>query len=369
MIKIKYNDIIGHNRILKFFLNEHLSFLNKLIRISLTFLLLPIVLSILSYTHNNLWLSENGFVGMLDDSLFLFSICLVPLQLFVLDFIFRKFMSFIKETENFTNEKKPLEVNTIVSKHLLFLNAKRKRLNYLKYLIIALIMLSNAKALYFRTGGWNSSDFFLEFMLTLFFVLFVVICLIEIVIKLSLLVFIQMRITSELSNNNLIKIEPLSLDKNGSLKSLGDLSLSFTYILIPFILISLTHYMTWGELNIGFVLGLIALATAVVFLFFFPLGTVHNLMLHSKREFLQAMDKEYIILSNNLFNSIKESEEDINELKENAETLEGMYEQAKQMPVWPFDLKIIFKFFTVLLGPLAFIVIEYAIVKILEAVT
>ena len=367
MSKISTNSIIGKNKILLFFIDEKKSTFSKILKVIVVFFLIPLILIGISFKNETLFLSEKEDVGMFDDSLFMFIVFVVPLQLIILNFIIKKFIVFIEETINFTKTSE-FSLHSLIEEHLKLLNRRRNWLIFVKVALFSFILFSNIKSLYSRQGAWNSFNHQISFYLTLLVVVFIIISLIEIVTKLALIIWVQMKFTSELSKNNLIEIEPLSLDKSGSLKSLGDLSLSFTYMLIPFSISSLTHYLTWGQLTMGFVFGLVALAFSSVFMFFFPLGTVHSLMSNSKKIFLQSIDDEYLVNSGKLLVAIKVNGDNINELRENGDTLKNMYDLGKQMPVWPFDLKIIAKFFTVLLGPFLLIILEHIAQNILSGV-
>ena len=122
------------------------------------------------------------------------------------------------------------------------------------------MILSNAHSLFLRSGAWNSPENFIPYILTLLYLVPVIWVALEIFSKFLLIVITQIRLTRELDQKEILFIKPLSLDKSGSLKSLGDLSLSFTYILIPSMIILITHYMTWGNeiITFGFIFSLVS---------------------------------------------------------------------------------------------------------------
>jgi hypothetical protein len=361
MENTKYNDLLKNNKLLSFFLKRGTPIKSKIVKVGVVFFTIPFLLLFLSSFHGTLFLNNQGYIGMMDDSLFLFAVVLAPLQLFILNVVLTKFISFLNELPSLSKNSNRDKINTIINKYKSYINKKRPRAIIVKVIVLSFYLYSNIKALYTREGGWNSSEHLLEFSLTIVFVLITFIVLIEILSHFILIIIAQIKLTTELTKNDLIEIEPLSLDKSGSLKSLGELSLSFTFILIPFIISAITHYLTWGVLTAGFISGLILLFSSTVFLFFFPLGTVHALMRNTKKEFLKEVDEIYIQLSSRLLDDIQNNKENIDHIKERSDIIKEIYEKGKSLPVWPFDLKILTKFTAILFGPIFLIIIEHFI--------
>lgn len=358
MQTLHVNDLIKNNIVLYYFLNKDKTGISKLLSSAMVFLLIPIILFILVYYHNTLFLKDEGFIGMLDDSLFLFAVFLVPIQLLILNLILRKYITFITEIPSFTKRISRSKLETFVTKYRVFISKKRPKLLILKLAVLSVFLFSNIRSLYFREGGWNSPEYLSEFILTILFLIVLFSVLIEILVKLTLIILAQIKLTSELSQNNYLDIRPLSLDNSGNLSNLSELSITFTYILIPFMISALAHYLTWSYLTMGFVGEIILISVSTVFLFYFPLGTVHTVMKKSKKQFLREIDDKYIVCCDKLIDKIDLEDDKINETKVYCDTLKQLYEKGKEMPVWPFDLKIMAKFFAILSGPFVIVFIE-----------
>lgn len=361
-----YNNIIKNNKLLLFFLNFDIPFKLKIRRIGIAFLIVPLILFLLSFYNDTLFLKNQGYIGMLDDSLFLFAVVLVPLQFLILDTIIKKFVNFLIELPSLSKSTNNDEINAIIKKYKSYINKKRPLTIILKLVVLSFYLYTNIDALYNRKGGWNSSEHLLEFSITIIFLLIIFIALIEILSRFILIIIAQIKLTTEITKKDLIEIEPLSLDKSGSLKSLGELSLSFTFILLPFIISAITHNMTWGKLTPGYITSLTILSTSTVILFFFPLSTVHSLMKNTKREFLKDVDRIYIKISRKLLNEIQSNKGNIDHIKERSDIVKEIYEKGKSLPVWPFDLKILTKFSAILLGPILLILIENLIQLLIQ---
>lgn len=139
-----------------------------------------------------------------------------------------------------------------------------------------------------REGGWNSSAHLTEFFLTVTILIIVVgLILPQILMNYLIIIVGQIKLTKELQRENLLEVKPLAPDKSSGLKSLGELSLAFTYFLIPLMIQVIAHYITWKNLTQEFVLGLVGLAPLTSFVFFYPLGIVHNIMKETKKNITQ----------------------------------------------------------------------------------
>lgn len=368
MSAIQFNNLIQKNRLLFFFLNSSKSSKNKIFWTVFIFISIPILLAILSFYHGTLNFESANRVGFLNDQLFLSTILVVPLQLLVLHIIIKKYIAFLQEIPSFTSAGNDNEISSFVANSTEYIGKKRLVLTAIKILLFSYFIFSNVKALYFREGAWNSPGNMAEFFLTLLFVAIVIIWLLEILAKLILIVIAQIKLTNNLSSHNLLEIKPLSLDKAGSLSSLSELSLSFTYILVPFMFLAIAHYFTWGTFTIGFAAGLTLLSLSTIFLFLFPLGTVHTIMKTSKKQFLSEVDASYLACTDTLLINIKHSKPDIVNKSDRCESIRHIYERGKKMPVWPFDLRIIVKFMTVVLGPVLLVLIDILLNKLFDTI-
>jgi hypothetical protein len=144
------------------------------------------------------------------------------------------------------------------------------------------------------------------------------------------------------------------------LRSLGELSLAFSYFLLPFTLVEVVHYFTWRVLTVGCILGLIAFVPLFVIVFFVPLGVVHKVMAESKMESLHELSEKYLDVSRKIVKDMKEgkNDEELVVNRELIEVLDNMYEKADRMPVWPFNIKTLSRFVSITIGPLGIIFLE-----------
>jgi hypothetical protein len=361
MDNLLFNELIENNKVLLFFLNKNKATKTRLFTIFVVLLLPAIILFLLSSYHKTLLLRSVGFVGMIDDVLFLSIVFLAPMQLLILNTIINKFNFYLSEIPSFAKNINDKVLSDFFTKYKSQISENKKIWVVFKVLILLFFMYSNLNALYHRVGAWNSPNNILEFSITIIFVAVIIIVLMEVSQKCLQIIIAQIQLTTYLSRNNFLDIKPLSLDKSGSLLSLSELSLSFTFILVPYILSSIAHYMTWGNFSVGFAAGIIMLTFSTFFLFFFPLGTVHTLMKRSKRKFLKDVDEIYIAATDRLLVELKNNDINYNETKGYCETIKKLYDKGKEMPVWPFDLKVIVKFLTIILGPIFLIVFEMVI--------
>lgn len=138
------------------------------------------------------------------------------------------------------------------------------------------------------------------------------------------------------------------------------MSIAFTYFLIPFTIVGLSHYFTWKTFTWGSIMGTTSFIPLFIIVFFVPLGVVHNVMADSKRDTLKELCDRYLDISNAVIHKIKrkQSDADLVVHKELIEMLDGMYEKSSKVPVWPFDTKTLAKFFSVTFAPIGVIFLE-----------
>jgi hypothetical protein len=83
-------------------------------------------------------------------------------------------------------------------------------------------------------------------------------------------------------------------------------------------------------------------------------------MRESKRVTLLEICDVFLVLNRNLLDKIrgKQPDEDILKKGEVLDRLKEMYERANAMPVWPFDVKTLIRFFSYTFGPITLVVLN-----------
>lgn len=172
-------------------------------------------------------------------------------------------------------------------------------------------------------------------------------------------IIILKKVFTILSHANAIKLRPLSPDNSGGLSSISKISLSMTYIvMIPMLL------MFVGIIYLGFThiaaISVPVYVTVLLLIFFLPLGTAHEIMSKSKElelhKISQEFNRAYDMIMENIAKKGLVVEE--KELIETMGSLRNMYNEAKKMPVWPFDLSIIAKFIVTIIVPLTIVFVQ-----------
>lgn len=349
MNNLTLSSLIKDNLVLTFFIGERNSYFKIIIKFFLAFYILPIVIFIFSYFDDVLFF-EGQATGFFEDYLFMFaSIFIVPLFFILFKLILNRFVLFINSIQEFTYSESEQNVNNIVENAINSFT-ERKLFHLILQIIIGLIALaSNTSSIYNRIDGWNSSTHQIEFILTVIWVAIVVSFIFnEIIYQYLKLIFIQITITKDLASNNYLEIKPLSQDKAGGLKTLGNLTLGYSYFLTPMLLGLIAHMITWPKITVGFILAISGYIPLITFVFFFPLVSVHNAMSKTKAEILKKVSKKYHQISNEIINSEKINENILIEKKQIIELLDNLYSKADSMPNWPFDTVTLAKFGSIL---------------------
>lgn len=363
-------DYATDSRLLTFFLSKETGGVVKVLAYIGIFFLIPSALVAVSAVDGVLFI-EGDAVGMMDDYLFLsFAFVVAPLLFVFLMYVIRQFMNFLEEIPKFTTLDE--EAHTKLRKETLELVTNRGSGNwvvFVKYLIGVGSLASNMSSISGRVDGWNGLAQPLEYWIT-FLYLVIMLCFVvnSILIKYIQILFAEIRVTRSLATDDVIVVRPLAPDKAGGLRSLGELSLAFTYFLLPFSVVGLTHYYTWRVLTIGSTINLIAFIPLFVIVFFVPLGVVHRVMADTKRNTLQQICDKYLEVNKTITSDLKADKgyEEVAPHREMMDMLGGMYEKADKMPVWPFNMKTLTQFFSITLGPLAIVFLESTIQRFIS---
>lgn len=170
-----------------------------------------------------------------------------------------------------------------------------------------------------------------------------------------------------------VNIKPFHPDKIGGLKPITQIVVNINLFVFAagiglfFVYISYLRE-RWPHLWCIFA-GYIIISTV---LFFYPLSSARESMKKSKEEFLNTFSKTLNQEYNKVFKEFKEggirpcdehlSEEYLNQVK----ALRDFYDQAKKMPVWPFDRDTILTFTSRVLLPIFLVVINMIVMKYLH---
>lgn len=172
-----------------------------------------------------------------------------------------------------------------------------------------------------------------------------------------------------------LDIQPVHPDRCGGFKTIGDLCLKMVYVVlaptlfVSFWLVVSKHVPLAPELrdllppyvlNLGFrspmkiLLGLLAVSGVAVF--FWPMYTVHRLMLAERADLQQTLDAiarqihqlNQAILADPSSVSIDDPKKTLAEI----DSLKELYERTRKAPTWPFERSVALKFVSTQVVPI-----------------
>ena len=138
-------------------------------------------------------------------------------------------------------------------------------------------------------------------------------------------------------------IKPLAPDNAGGLSSLSEAALSFTYVLVPCLLMVIAAFFKEASTPS-------AANYLLVFLFFplmlstflIPITSVHSAMKRAKERYLHRISRQFSLLNDQLFQDVLNKGSPIKgelvELEKTAEALKKLYADVEKLPVWPLEL-------------------------------
>jgi len=272
-----------------------------------------------------------------------------------------KYKLFVEDSPSFCKLSTGGELKAIIDKNIFDIQKIKPTQRIVQLILGMIAVASNTSSIVNRQGGWNSLDYPVVFSFVAVH-LFIIIGFVlpTIIIRFFNLVRFQIQLTKTLVKLNMLSIKPLSPDGAGGLKSLGKLSLSYTYMLIPFILTLGVQYLTWDYLTPGFYLGLLGFLPLSVFVFFFPLSVVHQAMDETKRNIMKKLSNKYDHLNNGLLEKMDDNdwEKELISKNKTLEIIDNMYKVAEKMPVWPFNTAILVRFLSFNIFPLVVFFIQ-----------
>ncbi len=169
------------------------------------------------------------------------------------------------------------------------------------------------------------------------------------------------RFPKSMYRKNALRVIPLSPDKSGGLRPIGEIALIFNMIIVLPMFYVAVNVLYWGIAMV--VLQLIIYCFFLCMTFFIPLSGSHDIMRRSKEQMLQRITREFnelyfkVYNKDSIGNLSKAQGRDLRRL-EMLDRLSKSYEIVDRMPVWPFDLTILRNFLLSILVPFAFVLVE-----------
>jgi len=240
--------IIEHEWPLRLILRKR-SPLGTLLSVMLWTLSLPVLIYFLTLVENNFYFSGPD-IGIIEDWNVLFIFVEIPIMLLILKKIFSRFSIFLHKIPEVINlDKFPFKRAEIDTRHntLVTIMASRKKWRLFRMILFALgimFVLFNGYSRAFlveTTWGvdriWASSDYPITYWVTNIYTTLIWGYLLPIfAYKMFSIIFAIRTICNTLTKEELFELRPLSPDKAGGLRSLGDLALTMSYIMIPFLI-------------------------------------------------------------------------------------------------------------------------------------
>lgn len=240
----------------------------------------------------------------------------------------------------------------------------RKRFYLLQFSILILFLATSVYLPIFTNqvnGNWNFSFSiyplgFLSSQIKDF--IFYVIILPPLFWGVTTVAISTIKICKKIDKDKKFDIRPLSPDRTGGLKQLGDLTLLLFYIVI----IQFSHLFA-TSLILGFPISHQIIYPVyfgfTAFLFFYPINSVRKAMKEAKNEELDRVMKlfdlkyqEFRLVADNDISKVTKIR--IKELLE----IKSLYKQVEDMPIWPFDIDTLLKFASFFLIPILVFIIQ-----------
>ncbi len=148
-----------------------------------------------------------------------------------------------------------------------------------------------------------------------------------------------------------VSVRPLSPDRSGGLKHINTAMMAVVINVFPLALFTVTLVYIHG-ITVPVVVGTIGWIFFVCCIFFIPLSSVHIAMSKRKQMILGEIEAKFNVVHDEFRISLNSTNLKLNEPA--MDSLPSMYflhiayEISEKMPVWPFDIRTLSKFFSVI---------------------
>lgn len=303
-------------------------------------------------------------VGFLQDYVMLGFFVATPVQLYILLFCSRKFAEFFRGLPRVLRQTRFQldEYNKEVGEILSLVQGEGKGRVYYRLLLLggAVAFLVNASALFVRPGAWNSGSNLLTYSASqLYFLVILVLVYPSLAYKFLGMIYGISRICRTVKQRRAFRVWPLAPDGAGGLRKLGDVTIALNYFLVPYVVLMILQRWTnshiEGVVSFGFLIGVVSFVPVQVASFFLPLSAAHDAMKESKEEIIEmisvASERANRAMVEKLSEGNQGSNTEVMKIEEEMSSLRRMYDIAAELPIWPFDARIIGKLISNILLP------------------
>ncbi len=158
-----------------------------------------------------------------------------------------------------------------------------------------------------------------------------------------------------------LKVIPVSPDGQGGFYVLAQFAFSIFLLCmtpLPFIL---AWIFTFG-MTLGLMLALPFVLFFMVFAFFYPLWPAHSIMKSAKKDQLDHIS-ELFEECYNTYVSLKPQDRSVSKVLANMNYMQTLYDRARKMPVWPFNMQMLTRFLSLILLPFITFLAKSGILK------
>jgi hypothetical protein len=158
--------------------------------------------------------------------------------------------------------------------------------------------------------------------------------------------------------NKNIQLITLHPDGVGGLRPIADVALNFHFILLLPIITFMVNIYVWGVSQSTIIYGMYFII--LVFVFFLPLTSAHDVMSGYKEKELYHLSKrhnDFVRQYKRIIENKNSKDNDI-EIMERMDKIRSYYSQISSMPIWPFDATILRRFAGSILIPFIFLLLQ-----------
>jgi hypothetical protein len=155
------------------------------------------------------------------------------------------------------------------------------------------------------------------------------------------LILSMQAIGRRLSEENILRVQPIHPDNAGGLGEFGKLALRIDLLLMPLVAILVIWYVVTGTVDVPVILAMVFAILALPVFFFLPLRGLNQAMSRAKQQEVGNLSDQFYehwwTMKNWLEGKEDVTDEEGQRAQESLERIILLYDRAARMPVWPFD--------------------------------
>lgn len=381
-----YEQEIGFNLLYKKIINANFSskrFPGKFGALIFFLVIIPFSLVFFASTVDGTLTLPGSATGLLEDKFIIVTLLTVAVVLYlycrVIEYVPEVYGSIVKVNNKPENIQKAANEELRKEAEYIMYYPKRNKRVIINLSFIALSVIILAGGWYLDSNftnpedvRWTSADYFWGNLMFISYMTLVICYFLRVLLGyIFRLIFSMQNFARNLSEKDILQVQPLHPDRAGGLGKFGKLAWRIDIIIIPVIVFLIAYFLFSESMDVNMFAIIIFLTLALIpFLFFVPLRGLNTAMKEARTQEMGYLSLEfhkyYWVMRDWIEGEKGISEYEGSYAEEAIQRIIMLYDRAENMPVWPFGRSTIGKVATTVIIPLVIVAIQLLVSAMLS---